>query len=325
MVAVTRQICSGPTANEDWHKMTGRLFKTQHMSVGDPMTFRGDIFHARVGGLDLSRVVSNREWGRRTARAASESQDKIMLVYMVKGSVVLTQGRKNRTIKPDTLTMYRADQPFEWQHASDTVVRNIAIPEAMLKNRARAVDRLIDCSFDCSSALWRVTFDFVGSVLQQASSIPKGTQYSLASQIVELVALSLTSANGPSFDETSSRRALYARCKDIIQGSLWNDRLDPQSVADRAGLSVRSLHRIFNEHGHTVRDLIIQSRLAAGWAELADPARDHLSIAEIASRCGYRNPSHFATAFKAMFGMTPRACRKFGDRPPAGSHHDWAR
>jgi AraC family transcriptional activator of tynA and feaB len=72
---------------------------------------------------------------------------------------------------------------------------------------------------------------------------------------------------------------------------------------------VRSLHRLFSERGHTVGDFITHSRLDASWAELANPASQHLSIAEIAARCGYRSPSHFATAFKALFGMTPRECR----------------
>jgi AraC-like DNA-binding protein len=310
MVAFTRQIFSGPTAREDWRETTSRLFKTQDVSVGDPMAFRGDILHARVGGLDLSRVVSNREWGRRTARrVADDSEDTIMLVHVTKGTVVLNQGRRDRTIERDTLTLYRANQPFEWQHATDTVVRNIAIPDAMLRNRVRAVDQFIGRPFDCSAALWRVTSDFVGSVLQQAAAIPKGTQHRLAAQIVDLVALSLTSADKPSFDETSSRAAIHSRCKDIILGRLWDDQLDPQMVADNAGLSVRSLHRLFSERGHTVGDFITHSRLDASWAELANPASQHLSIAEIAARCGYRNPSHFATAFKALFGVTPRERR----------------
>jgi AraC-like DNA-binding protein len=310
MVAFTRQIFCGPTAREDWRETTCRLFKTQDVSVGDPMAFRGDIFHARIGGLDLSRVVSNREWGRRTARRVAEDpQDTIMLVHVTKGSVALKQGRSDRQIDPDTVTLYRANQPFEWQHTTDTVVRNIAIPDAMLRNRIRTVDQLIGRRFDCSAALWRVTSDFVASTLAQAAAIPKGAQHRLAAQIVDLVALSLTSADRPSFEETSSRAALHARCKDIILGRLWDDQLDPQTVADAAGLSVRSLHRLFNEHGHTVRDFITQSRLNASWAELANPASRHLPIAEIAARCGYRSPSHFATAFKALFGVTPRECR----------------
>jgi AraC family transcriptional regulator len=34
------------------------------------------------------------------------------------------------------------------------------------------------------------------------------------------------------------------------------------------------------------------------------------SITTIAALCGYENPSHFATAFRRLYGVSPRTYRK---------------
>jgi len=44
-------------------------------------------------------------------------------------------------------------------------------------------------------------------------------------------------------------------------------------------------------------------------------ARELLTVAEVAARCGYQNPGHFARMFKRNWSVTPMAFHKRGRAP----------
>jgi AraC-like DNA-binding protein len=81
-------------------------------------------------------------------------------------------------------------------------------------------------------------------------------------------------------------------------------------LADRMGVSIRTVHNRFEEAGLTFGKWVIEHRLLACQKALSDPAFDTLSISEIAFKWGFNDLSHFNKAFRARFGATPTTCRK---------------
>ncbi|WP_373540189.1 helix-turn-helix transcriptional regulator [Chamaesiphon sp.] len=111
--------------------------------------------------------------------------------------------------------------------------------------------------------------------------------------------------------QTLSR--LYA-ARDILRSRLEH----PPSaleLAQQVGLSDRTLRRGFRDiFDTTVFGYLTQHRM-----ELAEQLLrlGNVTVAEIANRVGYTNPSHFGEAFKRQFGITPQAClmgKKSGSR-----------
>nr|WP_285843648.1 helix-turn-helix domain-containing protein [Kocuria palustris] len=55
---------------------------------------------------------------------------------------------------------------------------------------------------------------------------------------------------------------------------------------------------------------LLTARTDAARAIMADPARSHLSMAEIAQRTGFASPAQFSRAVRGRFGTTPLRLRR---------------
>jgi len=79
-------------------------------------------------------------------------------------------------------------------------------------------------------------------------------------------------------------------------------------IADRLGVTQRSLSRVFNS------ELGAAPKTVYKWLRLAEARRHveqtHYSISEIALRCGYLSPASMTRAFVQQFGKTPSDFRR---------------
>jgi transcriptional regulator GlxA family with amidase domain len=82
------------------------------------------------------------------------------------------------------------------------------------------------------------------------------------------------------------------------------------ALARAAGVSLRQLERLFHaELGSTIARAYLRIRLAQAERTLRTTG---LSVAEVASACGFSSPSHFARVFRKAFGHPPA---RRGGRP----------
>lgn len=78
-------------------------------------------------------------------------------------------------------------------------------------------------------------------------------------------------------------------------------------VAQKLGLSVRTLHRRLQTDGTTFNQLCSETLAARAKKLLAAPS---MTITEIAFELGYGDPAHFSRAFKRWCGESPTAYRR---------------
>ena len=124
--------------------------------------------------------------------------------------------------------------------------------------------------------------------------------------LVNLLALMLAPAAAPA---AALRRARGDALAAHVARSLANPALAPQDAADALGLSLRLVHRLFAERGTTFGRFLLERRLEACRNSLGDPAEAGRAISDIAFAAGFNELSHFSRAFKARFGLSPRAYR----------------
>ena len=96
-----------------------------------------------------------------------------------------------------------------------------------------------------------------------------------------------------------------ARVEEVL--SFINEHIDQpltlESLAQRVSLSSFYFSRVFKrETGYTLREYLLNTRINAARFYLRTT---HLSLKEIACRCGYGSDSTFCTTFKRITGMTP--------------------
>jgi AraC-like DNA-binding protein len=80
-------------------------------------------------------------------------------------------------------------------------------------------------------------------------------------------------------------------------------------IAHQLNCSRAQLYRVFAEHGETVAGYVRERRLRWAYELLAGALARDLSIGDIAYRCGFEDPVHFARLFRQRFGLTPRSLR----------------
>jgi AraC-like DNA-binding protein len=96
-----------------------------------------------------------------------------------------------------------------------------------------------------------------------------------------------------------------------IGENVRNPDLDLAALARQAGFSPSHLGHAFHRHlRQTPMTVVRQARLRMA-ARLLRDATQH-SIATIAARCGYANPTMLSRHFRAAYGCTPQAWRQGG-------------
>ncbi|WP_299935276.1 GlxA family transcriptional regulator [uncultured Pelagimonas sp.] len=81
-----------------------------------------------------------------------------------------------------------------------------------------------------------------------------------------------------------------------------------EAIAKRLGLGLRAMEKHFiSATGQSPRSVYLSLRLGVA-RRLVEQTRQ--SVTEIATRCGYEDPSALTRAFRREFGMTPRDMRK---------------
>lgn len=85
--------------------------------------------------------------------------------------------------------------------------------------------------------------------------------------------------------------------------------LSPQVAAQKFGISVRYLHKLFAVRRTTFGSYVVSKRLELVRNEMISPLGRNEAISTLAYRCGFHDLSTFNRAFKRRYGMTPGELR----------------
>lgn len=111
--------------------------------------------------------------------------------------------------------------------------------------------------------------------------------------------------------------ALRVSAVRFIDSRLPFGRVPATEAARHVGVSVRTLHALFERAGTTFGAVVREHRVEACRRELAD-SRDDRSIGTIAAAWGFSDSAHLAKSFRSHFGCSPveyRASMKTRELP----------
>ena len=99
-------------------------------------------------------------------------------------------------------------------------------------------------------------------------------------------------------------------------GPRLREDLTAESLAELAGVSLRTLQRLFRDRfGTSPMNWLMEARLQEA-ARLIRGGDD--PVTKIAYRVGFKDPSHFTRRFKSRFGVSPNEFRRSAAGPPGG-------
>lgn len=125
--------------------------------------------------------------------------------------------------------------------------------------------------------------------------------------LIELV--SGTVLSGIEFAHTAVSDAMRRKVENWVRSNLQHGDVSPAAAAMAHGLSLRSLHRLFEGGDETYGAFV---RLARVECARQDVVASDESVQRIAMRWGFADASHFCREFRRVTGMTTSDCRAHG-------------
>jgi AraC-like DNA-binding protein len=294
-----------------WRDAVGRLPMPVSVVPRKEHSFRGKIVTDRIGGLRVTTVEADAQQVRRTAAHIERSPgDFVAVGVQTSGRTVLAQNGREETANPTDLFVYRTSRPSFMNHPEPFSVRMVYIPRRMLALTDDELNgmtgRVMTTGRGCAAVLRPFILTVVASAPKYLPSASGGLANTLIDLFSTLVAEQIE-AKGDG--DGRNRNFLLARVRAFIDQNLGDPALSPESVARAHNISVRYLHRLFEDEGITVSRLIQRRRLEECARELARRSRSVPTVSAIAQRWGFVNPTHFSRAFRGAYGLSPREWR----------------
>ena len=102
-----------------------------------------------------------------------------------------------------------------------------------------------------------------------------------------------------------SHAEILLSVQSYIEAHLGDPALGPEEIARAMFISTRYLQALLARRGTSFVREVSGARLDRARDLLVDPHGQHVSIAEIAFRCGFLDPGYFARQFRKRFGVPP--------------------
>ena len=291
-----------------WNAVIAEAYFPLHLTFRDAAGFRGWLSRRPMGGLSLSRLVTDPlRYERRPGHIAGGREEEYLVTLPTLAPVEFRQMGRDVRCDPGAFILERGDEPYRFSYAdrNDLLVLKVAKPR--LAERLRDPDRFCARAFHAREGTGRL-FAQMAAQAMAARGLDRRAGETVGRHIVELLALALDGAGDvPAGAGTAVRAAHLARAKVHVRRRLQDPDLSPEAVAAACGISKRYLHELFTDENRTVSQFVREERLAACRDLLAQPGR--LPIAEIAYRHGFSDQAQFSRLFRARFGEAPSAFR----------------
>jgi AraC-like DNA-binding protein len=237
---------------------------------------------------------------RGRSRIATSSADHIAVLVTRAGKETVAQGDVCQEMRIGDALVWDSTQPARFAVWSPLTKRTLLIPRTALAEISARDWSAAGVVLDGAAPATRLLtgyLDVLADTLPELSPLAvtaaRNATLELFVGAVRPAALAQVGAPGP---------ALRSVMEAWIDRNLRSSDITPAAIAAAHGVSVRTVHRVFEGDGDTVGAVIRLRRLAKARGELAVRAEP---ISVIARRWGFADSSHFTRAFRAHYGMTP--------------------
>jgi AraC-like DNA-binding protein len=263
--------------------------------------FRGRVATRDLGPLRLVSLDTPESACVGRERDARDGEH-LAVKVMSRGRTRIEQGRGDAELGPADLTLLDPARALRFESTAAAHV-TVLVPRRELRIRPAQLDRLIGVRIDGSHGPGALVSVLARESARSASGYREAEALRSAAAFVELIAVALEARLGDD-DRPAPDEWLRSRITGYIEARLADPGLSPPGIAAAHHISVRRLHKLFEDQPLTVAALIRRRRLERCRAELAGSGR---TVTAVAARWGFSDPTHFSKLFKATYGYNARA------------------
>jgi AraC family transcriptional activator of tynA and feaB len=265
--------------------------------------FSGAMQEFRAHALRLSVVDAAQTRLYRTQQEIARSDGShFFTVFQLRGSSLMEQGDRQAVLSAGDVTLIDASRTSSFTFQQNSRQISLLMPRSYLEQSASEVQYAR--RLDAQSSVVRLSRQLVLGCMQDSQmSAPE------SEAILNAVATLLRPALVERVVEEDRHPRSFSRTLAFIDTHIQSPQLRPEWIAGELGVSVRSLYRMFARQGLVVAQYIKHRRLDL-CAQALRSAPERQKLATIGYDWGFSDHSHFSTAFKSRFGVSPSEYRK---------------
>jgi AraC-like DNA-binding protein len=291
---------------EMWAEQASKVFFPMTIRPSSDGPFRARLAAGELGPVAISRVTGDPNVCARTLRdIAAGDPELLRVVVLRRGLTQVEQAGRSCTIGDGDVVVYDSSRPFvvRARRPFDLVV--CGLPAAAMGGHADRLRKLAAVRIPGASATARLYTSFATAVAEEVATGGVGAAESDVADT--LVALSRALGRA---EEPSGGAAKLRRIQAYIDRHVADPGLTPAAIAAANFVSVRYVHRLFEEEGVSVSRWVRARRLEGCRRDLADPDLADHTIAAIAARWGWSDPARFSRRFREAYGCSPGELRR---------------
>jgi AraC family transcriptional regulator len=261
-----------------------------------------------------------RHWQGTSAITLQPSLDHHYIAQHLGGAKKIERRRDGPTISAvvecGALTFVPAGTAFDWHTQGPIEFAHLYIPPSYLEHMALRLDRKNAWAMPDAVGVRDSLLESLVSAMLKEIRRPHEASALYLDGLLDSFALRFLCEHSsarirPSRPRETLTAFRVARVVEYIDAHLEKD-IKLTDLVDVAGGSVYHFCRAFrNTVGETPYQLVIRRRLERAKLLLEST---ELSVADVASACGFRNAQHFGRAFSRLWSTTPARVRRRADK-----------
>jgi AraC-like DNA-binding protein len=213
------------------------------------------------------------------------------------------------------MRLFDTSRPFQGGFSPDVPVSELLLlrfPRSFLPLPTRDLRWLTGLRIPGTEGVGALSSQFLRQLARHMNELGPSDVARLSTLTVDVLTTALATALDARSEVPSDtrRRALLARLYAFVQEHLGDANLTPDAIGRAHHISLRYLHKLFQEEGRTVAGWIRERRLEQCHGDLADPRLNGRTISGIAARWGFTSAAHFSQAFRSAYGVSPSEFRR---------------
>jgi AraC-like DNA-binding protein len=256
----------------------------------------------------------------RSRRHMRADDDGYVGVVVPEAGPVRIGGPTGRRVAPTrSLLVNDMGGPFECVHGPSKGV-NLRVPRALLPVGSRDLERMSGVP-QVGGGLPGLATSLVVELPRHLDAPDPVVGERLGGALIGVLAAMLADrALLHDGDDPVEREALRRQVRAYVDAHLGDPELCPASIAAAHHLSVRSLHKLFEDDETTISTYVRHRRLEACRQQLASPEARRRPVAAIAHHHGFVSLAHFTRVFRQTYGITPGEYRRLALAPEVRAH-----
>jgi AraC-like DNA-binding protein len=304
-----------------WHSVACRNLVEHDSRADSAVSFDAEIETGFLGNLELVLFRNSPMHVSHTARHASHAAgDHLFICRQIAGELSLEQDTHQVLLRPGDLTLIDPMLPYEGKFFRGSKLLVVKVPRRELEARLGKTREMIACSIKPIGAEDSLSSSVSEMLPTLAGKMSMISEEMVGNHALDLIAVSLAkSIEGRRPRLSCTKTLVLLNLRAVIEARLTDPKLDAQTAADAAGVSVRYANAVLADDGMSVMRLIQTRRLARCRYALEDPNQSHRSVSEIAYGWGFSDMTHFGRRFKQAFGILPSECQNLSKRSRTGN------